>query len=163
MIGSSSRKVVRIETAATSMGRNASKDAKTNSKTARAPSPPSKVSASTLLPPDSSPTARASMPVTPTVAPSGACALTALRTTSVGRTLAKLSGKGSKTIAYAVRSSSVRKAASPVLASSSTRSGTSACVTDANAAPICFSLPVTVLPSGIVTVTSNGTVLPPLP
>ncbi len=85
---------MRIETAATTRGMKARNDANTKSRTARAPSPPSRVSTSTLLPPVSSPTASASIPVTPTAAPSGACAPTSSLTWSMGSTLAKLSGKG---------------------------------------------------------------------
>ena len=63
---------------------NASSDAKTNSSTASAPTAPSSVSVRTPLPPESSPTARASMPVTPTVAPAGAAACTVVSTSLVG-------------------------------------------------------------------------------
>ena len=85
---------MRMDTAATRSGRNASSDAKTKSRTASAPRPPSRVSTSTLLPPDSSPTASASMPVIPTTEPAGAFALTAVSTASVGSSVARLVGNG---------------------------------------------------------------------
>ena len=66
-------------------------------------------------------------------------------------------------MAYAVLPSSVRKASSPVLASSRTRSRGSSFSIAANAAPTCCALSSTVDPSGRVTVTRSGEVLPPLP
>ena len=94
VIGSSMRNVVRIDTAATSIGRNARNDAKTKSRTMSAPRAPSRVSPSTPGPPVSSPTARGSIPVTPTVAPSGAAACTDFWTVSVGSTSDTLCGNG---------------------------------------------------------------------
>ena len=51
---------------------------------------------------------------------------------------------------------------SPVFASSTTRSGTSAEPTDANAFATSASWPVMVWPCGMVTVASSGVVFPPL-
>src|SRR5881409_3954349 len=77
--------VRRIDAAATTSGRNARNEPKTNARTASAPSAPSPTSASTPLPPLLSPTASASSPVTPTVAPAGAAAVSATRMLFVGR------------------------------------------------------------------------------
>ena len=73
---------------------NASAEANTNSSTASAPSAPSSVSVRTPLPPDSSPVASGSMPVTPTTAPLGAAPCTASLTSLVGITSVKLCGNG---------------------------------------------------------------------
>ena len=73
---------------------NASADAKTKSSTISAPTAPSNVSVRTPLPPESSPTASASMPVTPTVAPAGAAVRTVVSTSLVGTSSAKLCGNG---------------------------------------------------------------------
>ena len=78
--GNSSTNVARIETAATTRGRNARNDANTNASTASAPTAPSNVSPSTpgplLL---SLPAARTSSPVTPTAAPVGLAVSSASR------------------------------------------------------------------------------------
>ncbi len=65
-------------------------------------------------------------------------------------------------MAYAVRSSSVRNARSPVFASSTTRTVGTPCWTASKARATSSSWPVIVCPAGIVTVTSIGVVLPPL-
>ncbi len=75
-------------------GMNASSEAKTNSSTIRAPTAPSMVSKRTLLPPDSSPTASASMPVTPTVAPGGPAPETVFWIALVGSSSLKLCRNG---------------------------------------------------------------------
>jgi hypothetical protein len=70
------RKVARIETAATSRGASASSEPNTNASTASAPSPPTSVRVSTLVSPELPLPAAvsSSMPVTRTVLPGGRAA-----------------------------------------------------------------------------------------
>src|SRR4051812_7142588 len=83
--GNNKMNVVRIEAAATTIGSNARNDANTNASTASAPTAPRRTSANTPGPPDeSSPTARASSPVTPVAAPDGAAFANAALMRSVG-------------------------------------------------------------------------------
>src|SRR4051812_21079171 len=160
--GNSSRNDVRIDTAATTIGRKARNEANTKASTARAPTAPSSTSVNTPGPLLSEPVASASSPVTPTVDPGGATCVNAVRIGSVASFVLGSWENRQKTMAYAVRSSFVRNTLLPVLASSTTRTWGTCAGTAANVFATAASLPVTVCPAGSVIATRNGWVLPPL-
>ena len=110
------RKVTRIEVAATSSGTTASTEPNTNASTPSAPSPPSSVSASTSGPPDWPPSSSSLMPVTRTVQPAGS-AWASVRVIAGPRSGApKIGCGGTNTSAKVVRPSAAAKRRSRLLA-----------------------------------------------
>jgi hypothetical protein len=122
------RNVVRIDTVAMTNGTKARNDANTKASTANAPSPPSRVSTSTLGPLLSPPPASMSYEVRPASSPvRSAAALTAART-SASKLAPNSVGSGTNTRPNVDRPSSVRKRGSFVLAKSTTRTPGTSCL-----------------------------------
>ena len=156
-----------IATAAISSGVIATREPNTTARTASAPAPASRVSASTLLPPPEPPEDRMLAPVTRTGAPSTRRPPTARvsrgNTAAYGSLLAK-SGTGYRSW-NAVRPSAETKARSPVLTQDADRAPGSAAAACPNAEASLPRTPgeSTVVPGGSRTTTTSGGLSPPEP
>jgi len=113
---STSRKVVRIETAAISSGSRARNDANTNSSTSSAPAAPSRVSASTLGPSVSPPADNSPYDVSPPSSPAWSAAWARAGSSCASMPGPKDVGGGPWMREYAVSPSGAMNASSPVVA-----------------------------------------------